>query len=54
MSDRAASMTTAKRRINAEKHQRVTAVIAQIKNQGRDDQLKRRSSLAARGFTERS
>lgn len=40
MSDRAASMTMAKRRINADKHERVTAVIAQIKDQGRDDQLK--------------
>jgi hypothetical protein len=40
MSDRAASMTTAKRRINNEKRERVTAVIAQIKDQGRDDQLK--------------
>jgi hypothetical protein len=40
MSDRAASMKTAKRRINTDKHQRVTAVIAQIKDQGRDDQLK--------------
>jgi hypothetical protein len=33
-------MKTAKRRINTEKHERVTAVIAQIKDQGRDDQLK--------------
>ena len=40
MSDRAASMKTAKRRINNEKHERVPAVIAQIKDQGRDDQLK--------------
>jgi hypothetical protein len=40
MSDRAASMATGKRRINDEKHQRVTAVIAQIKDQGRDDDLK--------------
>lgn len=40
MSDRAASMTTAKRRINTEKHERVQAVIAQIKDQGREDQLK--------------
>jgi hypothetical protein len=37
MSDR---MQTAKRRINTEKHERVSAVIAQIKDQGRDDQLK--------------
>ena len=40
MSDRAASMKTAKRRINTDKHERVTAVIAQVKDQGRDDQLK--------------
>lgn len=38
--DRAASMTTAKRRTNTEKHERVQAVIAQIKDQGREDQLK--------------
>ena len=40
MSDRAASMRTAKRLINSEKRERVIAVIAQIKDQGRDDQLK--------------
>jgi AraC-like DNA-binding protein len=40
MSDRAASMKTAKRRINEQKHERVKAVIAQIKDQGRNDQLK--------------
>jgi hypothetical protein len=40
MIDRAASMKTAKRRINTDKHERVTAVITQIKDQGRDDQLK--------------
>jgi hypothetical protein len=40
MIDRAASMKTAKRRINTNKHDRVTAVITQIKDQGRDDQLK--------------
>ena len=40
MSDREASMRTAKRRINSEKRERVIAVIAQIKDQGRDDQLK--------------
>jgi AraC-like DNA-binding protein len=39
MSDRGASMKTAKRRINHEKHERVAAVIAQIKAQGRNDQL---------------
>ena len=40
MSDREASMRTAKRRINSEKRERVIAVIAQIKDQGREDQLK--------------
>lgn len=40
MSDRTASMTTAKRGVNNEKHERVRAVIAQITDQGREDQLK--------------
>ena len=40
MSDRGESMRTAKRQINTDKHQRVAAVIAQIKEQGRDDDLK--------------
>lgn len=40
MSDRAENMKTAKRAINADKHQRVAAVITQIKAQGRDDDLK--------------
>ena len=40
MSDRAASMKTAKRRINTEKYERVQAVIVQIKDQGREDHLK--------------
>jgi hypothetical protein len=40
MSDPAAIMKTAKRRINTDKHERVRAVIAQIKDQGREDQLK--------------
>ena len=40
MSDSAASMKTAKRRINAEKRERVQAVIVQIKDQGREDHLK--------------
>lgn len=40
MSDRAENMKTAKRAINTDKHQRVHAVIAQIKDQGRDDDLK--------------
>jgi chromosome segregation ATPase len=40
MSDRTTSMKTAKRAINSDKHERVRAVIAQIKDQGRDDDLK--------------
>jgi hypothetical protein len=40
VNDREASMQTAKRQINSEKYERVIAVIAQIKEQGRDDQLK--------------
>lgn len=40
MSDRAENMKTAKRAINTDKHTRVAAVIAQIKGQGRDDDLK--------------
>jgi chromosome segregation ATPase len=40
VSDREAGMRTAKRRINSEKRERVIAVIAQIKDQGREDQLK--------------
>lgn len=40
MSHRDASMRTAKRQIKSEKYKRVIAVIAQIKEQGRDDQLK--------------
>jgi len=40
MSDRSENMKAAKRRINSDKHQRVAAVIAQIKDQGRDDDLK--------------
>jgi hypothetical protein len=40
VNDREASMRTAKRQINSEKYERVIAVIAQIKEQGRDDQLK--------------
>lgn len=40
MSDRAASMKTARRRINTEKRERVQAVIVQIKDQGREDLLK--------------
>lgn len=39
-SDRAENMKTAKRQINTDKHKRVAAVIAQIKDQGRDDDLK--------------
>ena len=40
MSDRSENMKAAKRQINTDKHQRVAAVIAQIKDQGRDDDLK--------------
>lgn len=40
MSDRTGAMKTAKRAINTDKHARVQAVIAQIKAQGRDDDLK--------------
>lgn len=39
-SDRAENMRSAKRQINTDKHKRVAAVIAQIKDQGRDDDLK--------------
>jgi hypothetical protein len=39
MSDREAGMRTAKRLMNREKRERVIAVIAQIKDQGREDQL---------------
>jgi hypothetical protein len=53
MTDRAASMATVKRRINDEKHQRVIAVIAQIKNQGRDDDLKA-TIIARRASVHRS
>lgn len=40
MTNRAAAMTGAKRAINGEKYERVRAVIAQIKDQGRDQDLK--------------
>ncbi len=40
MSDRTAAMSDAKRSINAAKHERVRAVIDQIRDQGRDDDLK--------------
>jgi hypothetical protein len=40
MTDRVTAMTGAKRAINAEKYERVRAVIAQIKDQGRDRDLK--------------
>jgi uncharacterized protein YceH (UPF0502 family) len=40
MTDRAAAMTGAKRALNREKYDRVRAVIVQIKDQGREDQLK--------------
>jgi len=38
--DRTTAMKDAKRRINGEKYERVRAVIAQIRDQGRDDELK--------------
>jgi chromosome segregation ATPase len=53
MSDRGASMKTAKRRINDDKHARVRAVIAQIKDQGRDDDL-RATIIARRAGVHRS
>jgi hypothetical protein len=40
MTDRADRMRDAKRQINSDKHQRVAAVIDQIAQQGRDDDLK--------------
>ena len=40
MTDRAERMQAAKRQIDSDKHQRVAAVIAQITQQGRDDDLK--------------
>jgi chromosome segregation ATPase len=40
MTDRVAAMTGTKRAINNEKYERVRAVIAQIKDQGRDQDLK--------------
>jgi hypothetical protein len=53
MIDRAARMTKTKRRINNDKHERVTAVIAQIKDQGRDDQLTA-TNIARRAGVHRS
>jgi chromosome segregation ATPase len=40
VTDRAAAMKDAKRTINGEKYERVRAVIAQIRDQGRDGELK--------------
>ena len=40
MTDRTVAMKSAKRAINDEKYDRVRAVIAQIRDQGRDDELK--------------
>jgi chromosome segregation ATPase len=40
MTDRTAAMKNAKRTINGEKYERVRAVIAQIRDHGRDDELK--------------
>lgn len=53
MSDRAENMKTAKRAINTDKHKRVAAVIAQIKDQGRDDDLKA-TIIATRAGVHRS
>lgn len=53
MSDRAASMTRAKRAINDGKYQRVRAVIAQIREAGRDEDLKA-SVIARRAGVHRS
>jgi chromosome segregation ATPase len=40
VTDQTVAMKDAKRAINAEKYERVRAVIAQIRDQGRDDELK--------------
>lgn len=53
MTDRAAGMTRAKRAINDEKYQRVRAVIAQIREQCRDEDLKA-SVIARRAGVHRS
>jgi AraC-like DNA-binding protein len=53
MTDRAAGMTRAKRAINDEKHQRVDAVISQIREQGLDEDLKA-SVIARRAGVHRS
>jgi hypothetical protein len=53
VSDRTASMTRAKRVINDEKHQRVRAVIAHVREQGRDEDLKA-SVIARRAGVHRS
>ena len=46
-------MTAAKRAINDEKHQRVRAVIAQIRDHGQDDDLKA-TVIARRAYVHRS
>ena len=53
MTDRVAAMTGAKRAINGEKYARVRAVIAQIRDQGRDQDLKA-SVIARRAGVHRS
>jgi chromosome segregation ATPase len=53
VTDRTAAMTEAKHTINGEKYERVRAVIAQIRDQGRDDELKA-TSIARRAGVHRS
>ena len=53
MSDRTVGMTRAKRTLNEAKHARVRAVIAQIRDQGRDDDLKA-TVIARRAAVHRS
>jgi len=53
VTDRTAAMKDAKRTINGEKYERVRAVIAQIRDQGRDDELKA-TIIARRASVHRS
>lgn len=53
MTDRTAAMKDAKRTINGEKYERVRAVIAQIRDQGRDGELKA-TIIARRASVHRS
>ncbi len=53
MTDRTAAMKDAKHTINGEKYERVRAVIAQIRDQGRDDEL-RATVIARRAGVHRS